>query len=730
MSNLIFDSVSFRNFLTFGAKTQTVSFEKGLNVIMGFDTDRNRSNGSGKSSLLDTIPFSLFGKTSRSINKSNLINWKNKKNCEVVLTFHRDDKKYTILRAIKPDKLEIYINDNLIPISSNVKDYQSIIENEIINYDFQTFNSLFHTNLNSIIPILQMTAPQKRAFLEKVFSLSLYSDIVVKSNEKIRSIQENIKVCNVENDFNNKMINEYTLQLENLKTKLRGIPNTEQKIKDVKEEIELLEDKYENPEKKFEILEDKESKAKNDLENLLKEEIIINGEISSLSNELKLLEKQLSMYGDIEKDISELNKYRSQLSNLTVFDKSELKTEEVTLLELTKEKDVISNNISELKINIQSISSDIKNISDQLKLLEGDKCPVCQSDLKDNKLLESLKEKYSDLKQSYDSETDKLSKSLNIQKDIVENIEKKKSLILNIKSSIKNVETIQSKINSLELSEKNLLEYNKTKQLISDKKDELTLKKSTFDKLQILIKQLKGIIKSCNDEMESLHTARKMLLSYKETLQILESRLPDDKIARADIIKSISEIENKINTLTVSSRSNLSKITKMNDLMDYIQHIKEICQDDGVKRFAISTVMPYLTSRVNHYLSESGCNFYVKLNGWLEEEIMGAGISNCTYGNLSGGEKRSIDISLQLSFIDIVRIKSGMSIDLMVFDELLDSSVDGTGITSMMRIISTLQKSINGKVFLITHRSEISDVDIDNVYVVEKNNGFSHVRKV
>jgi len=168
----------------------------------------------------------------------------------------------------------------------------------------------------------------------------------------------------------------------------------------------------------------------------------------------------------------------------------------------------------------------------------------------------------------------------------------------------------------------------------------------------------------------------------------------------------------------------------LNDLLDYVQYVKEMCQDDGVKQFAVSNTMPYLTSRVNYYLSESGCNFYIKLTGWLEEEIMGAGITNCTYGNLSGGETRSIDIALQLAFLDIARIKAGVYPDLMVFDELLDSSVDGPGITSMMKIIKTLQREIDGKVFLITHRSEISDIDIDNLYVVEKSGGFSHVRKV
>jgi energy-coupling factor transporter ATP-binding protein EcfA2 len=114
----------------------------------------------------------------------------------------------------------------------------------------------------------------------------------------------------------------------------------------------------------------------------------------------------------------------------------------------------------------------------------------------------------------------------------------------------------------------------------------------------------------------------------------------------------------------------------------------------------------------------------------LEEEIHGSGITNCTYGNLCGGESRSIDIALQLAFLDIKKNMAGIYPDVVVFDEILDSSVDSAGISNLMRILQTLQREEQNKTFLITHRSEVTDIDIDNLYIVEKRDGFSSVRRV
>ena len=119
--------------------------------------------------------------------------------------------------------------------------------------------------------------------------------------------------------------------------------------------------------------------------------------------------------------------------------------------------------------------------------------------------------------------------------------------------------------------------------------------------------------------------------------------------------------------------------------------------------------------------------FYIKIDKWLDIEICGPGIHNASYDSLSGGERRGIDISIQIGFLDIAIAQAGIFPDLLVFDELLDSSIDAQGISEVLKLVRVKQKESNGKFFTISHRSEIDSELIDNRYHVIKENGFSRV---
>jgi DNA repair exonuclease SbcCD ATPase subunit len=117
----------------------------------------------------------------------------------------------------------------------------------------------------------------------------------------------------------------------------------------------------------------------------------------------------------------------------------------------------------------------------------------------------------------------------------------------------------------------------------------------------------------------------------------------------------------------------------------------------------------------------------VKIDKWLDIDIRGPGISNATYDSLSGGERRGIDLAIQLGFLDIARTQSGIFPDLLIFDELLDSSIDAQGIVEVLKIVRVKQNEANGKFFIISHRSEIDNDLIDHRYHVIKENGYSRI---
>jgi DNA repair exonuclease SbcCD ATPase subunit len=189
----------------------------------------------------------------------------------------------------------------------------------------------------------------------------------------------------------------------------------------------------------------------------------------------------------------------------------------------------------------------------------------------------------------------------------------------------------------------------------------------------------------------------------------------------------IKEQKTAIETAEHDKHMVKTDMRRLNSISDYLNEIKIILKDENIKQYTIKQIMPYLNKQANHYLSEVNYGFYVSIDKWLDVEIKGPGIRDASYDNLSGGERRGIDIAIQLSLLDIARTQSGCFPDILIFDELLDSSIDGVGMEQLMKIIKVKQKETDDKIFIISHRQEIDAELIDHEYKVVKENGFSRV---
>ena len=238
------EKVRFKNFLSFGSAVQEIGFYPGVNVVLGKDLSTGRSNGSGKSSFLETVPFALFGKTHKEIKKEQLINWRSRRHCEVILDFMKGEDQYSVLRAIKPDNFEIYKNDILIDRPAHVKDYQLVLE-EILGQRFNTFGSLLHSNLNSSNRILDMKKPEKRKFIEDVFGLEIYSMLNEKARLKISSFDSKISDFAKDIEHNEISIGNSDSRIVVLNEKMKRFGSSEIELRDA--EIELQEMKEKNP---------------------------------------------------------------------------------------------------------------------------------------------------------------------------------------------------------------------------------------------------------------------------------------------------------------------------------------------------------------------------------------------------------------------------------------------------------------------------------------------------
>jgi DNA repair exonuclease SbcCD ATPase subunit len=211
---------------------------------------------------------------------------------------------------------------------------------------------------------------------------------------------------------------------------------------------------------------------------------------------------------------------------------------------------------------------------------------------------------------------------------------------------------------------------------------------------------------------------------------IFEERIIWEEQTRQDLNTQIESLKKEIVDIDNECNKLNDAIEKLITLKDYVSYVKTLCKDENIKQYAISSIMPYLTKRINEYLAKAGMSYFVGFNTLLEDDIKGPGIYGASYGNLSGGEARSMDLAILFSLLDVSRLQFGVYPDVLLLDELLDSSIDKNGIDEIMRIVWLRQKEDNSKVFLVTHRSDWTELTGMRKYKVEKESGFSSIQEI
>lgn len=185
---ITFEKIRFKNFLSFGNMWTEIDFTNFHNVLI------QGINGSGKSALiLDTLAFSLYGKPFRKINKPTLVNNKNKKELVVENYFSTSENNhFKIVRGLNPQIFEIYRNGELLNQNSSSKDYQEILENQILKINYQAFTQLISPGKATYIPFLRLQQQEKRNFIENILNLDIFgvmNDITKSRLNDLKSLQ-------------------------------------------------------------------------------------------------------------------------------------------------------------------------------------------------------------------------------------------------------------------------------------------------------------------------------------------------------------------------------------------------------------------------------------------------------------------------------------------------------------------------------------------------------------
>jgi DNA repair exonuclease SbcCD ATPase subunit len=186
---ILFQKLKWKNFLSTGNIFTEIDLNKSsATLIVG-------ENGAGKSTILDALTFVLFGKPFRKVNKPQLMNSITQKSLVVEIEFEIGSNKYKIIRGLKPTVFEVYMNDSLLNQSAEMKDYQEILERQILKLNFKSFCQVVVLGSASFVPFMQLPGGQRREIIEDLLDLqifttmnSLLKDKVAENNEQLADI--------------------------------------------------------------------------------------------------------------------------------------------------------------------------------------------------------------------------------------------------------------------------------------------------------------------------------------------------------------------------------------------------------------------------------------------------------------------------------------------------------------------------------------------------------------
>jgi len=191
---ILFESIRWKNFLSTGDQWTEINFVENNNtIIIG-------SNGSGKSTLLDALSFSLFNKPFRKINKPQLINTVNEKNCVVEVNFKVGNKKYFVRRGMKPNVFDIEVNGVALHKEADDRSNQRILEENILKLNHKSFTQVVILGSSTFVPFMQLSGGNRREVIEDILDIKIFSAMNSLIKENIKTYREKTKILEVKKE--------------------------------------------------------------------------------------------------------------------------------------------------------------------------------------------------------------------------------------------------------------------------------------------------------------------------------------------------------------------------------------------------------------------------------------------------------------------------------------------------------------------------------------------------
>ena len=567
---ITFQKIKWKNFLSTGDHFSEIDFTKnGTNLIVG-------TNGTGKSTVLDALTFSLFNKPFRKINKSQLINATNEKDCLVEVEFNINGKEYLVRRSIKPNLFEIEVNGQKMHKQADDRAMQKILEENILKVNYKSFTQIVILGSSAFVPFMQLSGSNRREVIEDLLDIRIFSAMNSIIKDKIRKQKEEIQVLDLKKDnvkYKLQMQEKFIEQLDN-----RGKENIKGKKVKINTLIEET-DKY----------------------------VTTNEELQYEVNDLTKEQEKLT---GSSKKLRSLNNLKGKLSQ--------------KVATITKEHKFFSENVT---------------------------CPTCTQNIEESFRLNRI--------------NDAQTKAKELQTGYQE-----------LEKAIKNEEQREHL-------------FTKLSKEITKLNNDISQNNTRISGCQRQVRDLESEIQKLTTQLANRNTEDEKLKEFNQSLQNIFKEIADKK---QEII--------------------------------YHDFAYSLLKDDGVKTKIIKKYLPLINQQVNRYLQMMDFYINFKLDEEFSETIESPIHENFSYSSFSEGEKMRIDLALLFTWREVARVKNSVNTNLLIMDEVFDSSLDGMGTEEFLKIIRFVIKDAN--VFVISHKADLHD-KFNSVIRFEKVKGFSRV---
>ena len=682
---MVLNRLSIQNFLSIKSIDLELS-NQGLVLIKGknLDNDAIDNNGSGKSSIVESLVYALYGRTIRGLKGDDVVNNVTKKNTKIFLDLVDDQgDEYRIARYRKH-----HVNKNRSMLYRNGVDITPRSENALNEYivdllqmDYVTFTSSILYTAESF-KFTSATDAEMKSTFDKMLGLDVFSNCLEIAKSRLKDVETSISTDECK------------------------IADREDRIEKLNEQIseaEVMSKEYKSSqEEKIKLLNEKMDKYLNDIADLNTESSNLNESLKECTLELKQASDTLDAKKKMMKEVEELKFALQDIKN-------EISSKNSTLNRCLSDISSLDSNTKSLALKIEACNHKIDGFKTDKKALDnsiGQPCPTCGHPMSE-KSIEPARKEYDEKigeQEEHKSEYEHMVKT---------NLKHKKeleSLVSETESSINDLSEDKEKFEKL---------LSKSSNIINEKEEAEDL----FHELSLKQSKMEGKIQVVKDSI-------KKSLDYVEQTELL---IKDESSKNNPYVVMIDKYKLEQDTCNSEIKEITDKISTKLDEKQCLQFWVQAYSNQGIKSLILDDITPFLNRRVNKYLTrlasghiEVKFNAQTVLKSGESREKFSIEINNIDGGSEyianSAGEKKRVDLAINLALQDLVASRSNKSLNIAVFDEVFDG-LDQSGIESVIELLQDIVKD-KSSVFVISHNPHLQFM-FSNVITVVKKNGYS-----